>query len=333
MAITARRSLELLQDLNIEGYFWDQWEGAEAPAWVDQITGSPIPSDQAKEEYGVTSTAPTMAPSNGQKRPSRMTANAFEIRNQPFDAAMAIQNTDWRRDKTGRTRNVMMTQLTEKSKTHWAKLLTTLIANGSSTAGPVDGKNFFAADHFSGLYTGQKNALTASDYAELAFVNLARPTSAEFADAIYSVISQFLALVDDAGEPRNETATDFVVMVPIKWMRAARSAATLRLVSDGAKTIDNALLESGFRITIAPNARLDAAVNKFRVFRAATDGNFSPLIRQNEPIDGQEVKFDFLGLDSEYSRLNGEVMSSVECSRAVGYGDWWRAMEATCSQA
>lgn len=331
MATTTRRSLELLEDANIRGMFWEQWEGANAPSWVDAIAGSAITSDSSKEEYSWMGTAPNLAPSTGQLNVARFSADAFEIRNAPFDAAAGCQIDKWRRDKTGRLRDTIVNQLAAKSVSHWAKLLTTLIENGASTAGPIDGQYYFDTDHTAGTNGSQKNAITASDYASLAFASLANPTSAEFANAVYASISQFFALLDDQGDPRNENAKDFTVMVPVKWMRAAQAAASLRLVTDGAKTIDNALLESGFRINVVVNPRLTAANNKFYVFRNASDGLFSALIRQSEPIDGQEVKFSFLGETSEHCFIKNEVVAKIEASRNVGYGDWWRAMQATCS--
>ncbi len=332
--ITSRLGLELLEDSNIRGLFWDMWEGNQAPPWVEGITGAPIPSDASKEEYGFFSNAPVLQPSTGQKRVSRMSADAFEIANSLFDAAVGVPREKWRRDRTGRIQRTMVQELVERSQTHWARPLTTLIENGASTTTPIDGANFFSASHLAGDFTGQKNLLTASDYAELAIADLTNQTSDEMANAIYAVISQFFALVDDQGEPRNENANRFVVMVPQKWMRAARAAASLRLVTDGSKTIDNALLEAGYQITLATNPRLTTANNYLYAFRDASDGTFSALVRQSEKLEGGvEVKFDFFGMDTEYARLNNEVMASVECSRAVGYGDWWRAIRAEVSEA
>lgn len=332
MASNTRQSLELLEDANIRSDFWETWEGAVESQWVTLITGGPLPSDKSKEEYSFLNGAPSMSPSTGKIRAARLHANKLEIENIPFDAAVACDIPRWRRDKTGQIRRKMFIELAEKSRDHWAPLLTTLIEAGFSTAGPVDGKNFFAADHLAGGYTGQKNLITVSDYAALGFVSLANPTNAEMANAIFSLIQQTYTFKDDTGRPRNPNAKSFVVMVPVKWMRQAIIVSTETVIRDGASEIVNPLKKAGFSIQVEVNQDLTSANNYIYAFRTATDGSFSPLIRQSESLNGQEVDFKFLGEDSEYATIEGEVVAQVKASRAVGYGDWWRAVAGTCSQ-
>lgn len=319
----SRRGAERLSDRALKGRFFTQLEIARGKqSWVDSISNF-FTSDSDREEYPDLDGAPVMSPQINGNNYKRLMPDSLVIENVEFEAGIEINKKYIRRDKTMLI-DTRLGELAGRSVTHWAKLLTDLIVNGTSTAiGNGSGENYFAASHSFRMGGTYSNLLTASDYSELNVATAANPTADEAAKALLKVVQHFFSYLDSEGEPMNDTAEQFVVQCPINMMGAFIEAVNSRQLETGSGSRDNVL--GNFNISVAPNARL-TATDAFYVFRA--DAGMKPLIRQSEV----DVELTYLGPDSEYCAThNGETLTKIEAVRNVGYGHWWQAAKATLS--
>lgn len=123
--------------------------------------------------------------------------------------------------------------------------------------------------------------------------------------------------VDDKGEPINETASSFMVLVPVGLSQSALSALSMvRAAAASTFAIDN------FNISVALNPRLTAAgwTDKFVTVR--TDGSIKPFIRQEETAPSLKVKDE----NSEFAFDNDAIQVGIDTWRNVGYGRWQGAV-------
>lgn len=274
-------------------------------AWVSSVAMR-MQSDQAVETYAWLGNTPALREFIGGRTPAELKENSFQIVNNDYEGSITIKSKDMRRDKLGMI-TVRVNQLADRALDHPAKLLSTLIMNGESTL-CYDGQYFFDADHSDGASGTQSNSISAVKAA-------AAPTSDEFGEAILKAIQQMHGFKDDRGEPINQSATEFVVMVPTVFMGVALKAVTAILGTGGASATLPAL-ERYFTITVVPNPRL-TWTTKFAVFR--TDEAAKPFILQEETIPDVVA----LGEGSEYEQLNKEQLFGIDWTGNVGYA-WWQ---------
>lgn len=323
----ARRGLERLSDRALKAMFWSQLEINQSKlGWVDRISNF-FTSDADREEYPDLDGAPVLTERQSGVNAKRLKPDSLIIENVEFAAAIEVNKKFLRRDKTGLI-DTRLGDLASRSVTHWASLLTNLIKNGETlTIGNDNAEAFFSASHILGTQSAQKNTLTASEVADLNVATATAPTIDEMAKAILGVISYMYGWVDDVGEPLNDTAMDFTVMVPTSLWGSAIGAVTSNQLNASAGSRDNPLTAGDFNVSVTHNARLDASfTTKFAVFR--TDSTMKPLIRQSET----EADLTILGPDSEYQATHdGSCLFQIEANRNVGYGHWWNAALATLS--
>jgi hypothetical protein len=140
--------------------------------------------------------------------------------------------------------------------------------------------------------------------------------------AILASVTQLLSFKDDEGEPMNEGANSFGVMVPIPFMGAALAALKNATIVDSSGSRVNTILSSGFNFQLWANPRL-TWTTKFATFRV--DGNTKPLIRQEE----EPVQVDAIAEGSELEFNQKMHHYGVSASRNVGYGFWQHACLTT----
>lgn len=275
-------------------------------AWVGSVSMR-MQSDQAVETYAWLGNAPALREFIGGRTPAELKENSFQIANNDYEGSITIKSKDMRRDKLGMI-TIRVNQLADRALDHPAKLLSTLIMSGESTL-CYDGQYFFDTDHSDGASGTQSNSITADVTTPTA------PTSDEFGEAILKGIQQMYGFKDDRGEPINQSATEFVVMVPTVFMGVALKAVTAILGTGGASaTLPS--LERYFKITVVPNPRL-TWTTKFAIFR--TDEAAKPFILQEETIPDVVA----LGEGSEYEQLNKEQLFGIDWTGNVGYA-WWQ---------
>lgn len=293
----------LLTSRAVIGEFYNRL--AIAPAnWIDRYAMR-IQSSQDTENYAWLGQVPTMREWIGGRLAKDLPEYRYSLRNKDHEATLEINVKDMKRDKSGQIM-VRIGELAQRALSYPAKLMSTLIANGESTV-CYDGQFFFDTDHSEGASGSQSNDLT------FAAATGTTPTVPEMRDAIMASIQAIVGFKDDVGEPMNEGAATFEVMVPIALLSTALSAVNLPVIDQGAANIISA--QNAFSITVVPNARLTDAT-KFYTFR--TDGQTKPFIIQEE----EPLQIDAIAEGSELEFKERKHWYGVLWAGNVGYGFW-----------
>jgi phage major head subunit gpT-like protein len=298
----------------IIGEFYATLEQNTGALWVPSVS-SYFDSNQESETYGWLGMAPAMREWIGGRFAKGFRENAISIRNKLFEATIEVTLDEMRRDKTGQVL-ARIRELAIRTNAHWAKLLTTQIVTGESVT-CYDGVNFFATTHSEGDSGTQSNSITS------AAATTTAPKAAEMESAILKSIEQILSLKDDQGEPMNEEAASFLIMVPTSFMASTAAAIKNPVIVDGDGSRTNTISSmGGFNIELAVNPRL-SWTTKFATFR--TDGSVKSLIRQEE----EAVKLDAIAEGSELEFTKNLHQYGVKTSRNVGFGYWQHACLTT----
>lgn len=311
-------ALELLSSRAIIGAYYARLEQNIGAAWIDPISNY-FTSDMPTETYVWLGMSPAMRQWVGGRQAKGFRENKISIDNLHFEATLEILTRDLRRDKTGQVM-VRINDLADRTVAHWASLLSSLVLNGASTVG-YDGQNFFSTTHAEGKSGTQSNKLTQSLAAIPAQVHgsATSPSVEEMQYLILAAIAQIKSFKDDQGEPMNEGAQQFVVMVPTSlWLKAEAATKNAVLTSNAVNLIPNL---TGIQIGVVENARLNSWTDRFAVFRA--DGSVKPLIRQEETGVVMKAKAE----GSEYEFDNDAWQFGVDTWRNVGMGYWQQSCQ------
>jgi hypothetical protein len=266
---------------NVKGtYFWALEKRTNA-SWVNRIATT-INTDQPSEILKWLEGAPAMTKFTGERDAKSLKDFGLTIVSDKFTSTLEFDIDDVRRDKTGQI-NRRVQELGGKAATLPERLLTSLI-----TANPngFDGAAFFATSHNHGGTCDNDKSFTT--------VAPDTPTTAEMSAAILQGVQAMYAVTDDQGEPANEEAMAFEIMVPVKYWAAARGALANVYTSAG---VSNTLPSAGLSLTLSVNPRLSGAASasgrRFYIFR--TDAPIAPCLWQEETIGDA---FKTLGPDS-----------------------------------
>jgi len=312
-------SLNELSSRAIIGLFYKRLEQNNGMAWVEAVSNY-FSSDQESETYKWLGQVPVMREWIGGRQAKGFTTNGLTIANKHFEGTLEIPVKDLRRDKTGQIQ-VRINELADRTNAHWAQLLSKLIINAESTV-CYDGQYYFDTDHKDGNSGIQSNKLQI-DLAEFieqidgGKVGTAiSPSEAAFRLAILKTIQQILSFKDDQGEPMNENAAKFLVVVPTSMWHIAKAAVSVPLTVGGSSNSVKVLDEVD--ISIAQNPRLNW-LDKFAVFRV--DSSVKPFIRQEE----EGIKLKAIAEGSELEFKHDKHWYGVDTWRNVGYGFWQHA--------
>ena len=299
----------------IIGSFFARLEQNVGAEYVGRISTAPFPSDQASEEYRWLGMAPALREWIGGRHAKGFRAQGFTIRNVKYEGTLEVLGDEIRRDKTGQVM-VRVNELADRSSAQWAKMVSTLIVGGEASV-CYDGQYFFDTDHAEGDSGSQSNDVTFDVSTPTA------PTAAEMESAILKSVETLLGFKDDQGEPLNEGAADFVVMVPVPFMGAAAAALKNPVIVDGSGARTNTIVNiGGFNFQLVTNPRL-TWTTKFATFRA--DGNVKPFIRQEE----MPIQVSAVAEGSELEFNEDKHRYGVMAIRAAGYGMWQHAVLTT----
>lgn len=302
----------------IIGNFYAKLNALAGASWVDKVSML-FQSDQESEEYKWLGMVPQMREWIGGRNAKGFRENGISITNKDYEATLEVLTKEIRRDKTGQVM-VRINELARRTISHWASLLTTLISNGAAT-NCYDGQYFFDTDHSEGDSGTLDNDLSIDISALPAAVHgsTTLPSPEEMQQCILQAIAAILGFKDDQGEPFNEDASDFLVMVPISLWIPAKAAVSQKLVGYGESSqVDT----SGLNISVAANARL-TWTEAFAVFR--TDTDIKAFIRQEE----DPISIDAIAEGSELEFNEKKHHYGVSASRNVGYGYWQEACLVT----
>lgn len=309
----------------IIGEFYARLEQDVGASWVSQ-TSMLFNSDQDSETYKWLGASPAMRQWVGGRGKNGLRENGLTITNVHYEATMQVLVREARRDKTGQVL-VRIAEMASRANAHWAKLLSTLLVNGA-TATCYDGQFFFDTDHSEGASGVQSNKISV-DISALptgdttgSHGSVTAPSVGEMALSIQQGVQQIIGFLDDQGEPMNEMARDFIVMVPSTLLNAANAACAVPFLPQGM----NNTLVAGNAYTCRPvgNVRLNGSwTDKFAVIR--TDGSVKPFIRQQET----EMRMSSKAEGSEYEHDNDAWEFGIDTWRNVGYGYWQHACLVT----
>ncbi|HEX7050362.1 MAG TPA: Mu-like prophage major head subunit gpT family protein [Longimicrobiales bacterium] len=301
----------------IIGRYFMRLEQAPGLEWIGLISNY-FTSDQESETYRWLGQVPQLREWIGGRQAKGFTENGITIENKHFEATLEILVREMRRDKTEQVM-VRIDELADRTNAHWAKLLSFLIENGGSTVA-YDGSFFFDTDHQEGKSGVQSNDITV----DLSTVPVPtdqkgtpdNPSPEVMQFAMFAAIEAMYGFKDNEGEPLNENASDFLVMVPIKLWKSAQSAARAPVLSLGQTAL--ARVMDAVNFAVVPNPRL-SWTTQFAVFR--TDGAIKSLIRQEE----EPVQLKAIAEGSELEFREDKHHYGVDTWRNVGYGFWQRA--------
>lgn len=310
----------LLSSRAIIGAYYARLETNPGTAWIDGVSNL-FASDQASETYNWLGMSPAMREWIGGRQAKGFTGQGITIVNAHYEATLEVQKKDLRRDKTGQI-VARIQEFADRATTHWASLLSTLLLNGPSTVG-YDGQFFFDTDHSEGASGTQDNDITSdiSDGPTSVKGTPTNPSNEDMQRAIVKGIAQILSFKDDRGEPMNENAKSFVVIVPVSLYLPA-VAAMSGLTTAALLTNINPNLIAGLQVDVQMNPRL-TWTDSFAVFR--TDSPIKGLIRQTE----QDVEIKAKAEGSEFEFDNDAWQFGIDAWRGTGYGFWQRACYVT----
>lgn len=307
----------ILSSRAVIGMYYARLETNPGLVWVDGVSNL-FGSDQASETYPFLGQSPAMREWLGGRQAKGLSGNSVTLANKHYEATLEISVRDARRDKTGQIQ-ARVEEFADRSITHWASLLSTLIANGASTV-CYDGQYYFDTDHSEGSSGSQSNSIQVDISGLPVTVHGAAataPSMEEFQQSILAGISKMLSFVDNQGEPMNENARSFLAMVP-SGLYLVAVAAVSGLTTAALQNNLNPNLIAGLNINVQMNPRL-TWTDQFALFR--TDSPIKGLIRQSET----DVELKAKAEGSEFEFDNNAWQFGIDSWRTVGYGYWQRA--------
>lgn len=279
-----------------------------------------IASGQETETYAWLGMVPTMREWIGGRQPKGLRESTFSITNKDYEATLEVLVKEMRRDKFGQIK-VRIGELARRVLSHPASLISAKMINGATSI-CYDGQYFFDTDHSEGASGAQSNKISV-DISALPVTNhgaVTAPSVGEMAQVILQGVQAILGFKDDQGEPMNEDAKTFEVMVPTSLWQTAVSAVRLPIIDSGdANTVPN-LPE--ISITVVVNPRL-TWTDTIAIYR--TDGETKPFILQEEV----PVSVDAVAEGSELEFTHKKHWYGVQWGGAIDYGFWQHACQVT----
>jgi phage major head subunit gpT-like protein len=308
---------ESLGSRAIIGEFYRVLAQNEGLVWVPGVSMR-FTSNQESETYKWLGMSPMMREWLGGRLAKGFREGGVTVTNKHFEATMEVLRSELRRDKTGQIR-VRISEMARRTNAHWAKLISEhIVAGEADTLGlAYDGQYFFDTDHSEGDSGTQSNDITYD------VATATAPTTAEAEKAVLAGVQAIQGFLDDQGEPMNEDASSFLIMVPPAFFAAFAGALNNPIIVDGSGARTNTITNlGGFSFTLAANPRL-SWTTKFAVFR--TDANTKAFIAQEE----EPVRIEAIAEGSEEEFRNDRHLYGVSAWRNVGFGFWQDAVLVT----
>jgi len=294
----------------IVGRFYRRLEEYADQAWWTRLAMR-FASNQEAETYRWLGMVPQVREWIGGRQVRPLRSQGLTIVNKVWEATIRVDADEQRRDKTGQIM-VRVNELARRVATHPNKLLTELIAGGTSGQA-YDGQAFFSSSHAEGDSGTQSNSIAYDA------TTPSSPSDSEMYGAIVKGIAQIMGFRDDQGEPLNEAAREFLVMVPLPFLPATLVA----LSSQQVNASSNPLVAAGpFSVSWVANPRL-SWTDRFAIFR--TDGETRPFIFQEE----LPVQVQVLAEGSELEVNENQHQYGVKAIHEAGYGFWQDACLVT----
>jgi phage major head subunit gpT-like protein len=290
----------------IIGEFFARLNADPGMAWVNDASML-FDSNQESETYKWLGMAPAMREWIGGRHAKGFRENGVTIVNKTYESTMEVLVDEIRRDKTGQVM-LRVAEQAQRANAHWASLLTSLLVAGEAAGGECyDGQYFFDTDHSEGDSGTQDNDLTG------AATTSTIPTAAEAETAVMACVGAILGFKDDQGEPMNEGASRFRIVVPPAYFAPFAALMSNDYIAAGQSNLVKNI--DGFNFALTVNPRLTSSA-KFYVFRA--DGFAKALIRQEE----EPITVSAIAEGSELEFNENKHHYGIKAIRNVGYGYW-----------
>jgi len=298
--MTGSGNLKALGNRSIIGAFNKRLDEVTQASWVSQLAMM-LDSNVETETIAFLSDTPAMKERGSNLGAKGVKPYTFTIQNKDYAAGLEVKEADIRRDKTGLA-IIRARELAARAAQLPQKVLSTII-NGNGNA--YDGVAFYHASSHVTL-----NGDTVANAIQVAAATGTTPTNAEMETGILSGIESLLGFKDDEGEPRNEFAQAFTVMVPVNMWKQASAALRADFTAAGQS---NALRATQFQIQLVMNPRLSSSVYMY-VFRA--DSDVKALVWQDEVMPVMES----LTTGSEHTILTGNELYVAKRTGNGGFG-------------
>lgn len=298
---TQTDGLKSTQTRDILGYMYMQL-AQEPMGWVNDL-GMYIPTDQETEKHRWLGMAPVMRLWEGGRQTHKPNAYGIDVTNELYEGTIDIPIQDIQRDKTGKIMRYV-SDLVTRANNHWLKLSSELIDASESTV-CYDGQFWVDTDH------GESGTSQSNDISATAATGTT-PTVTEMVDAILDNVKTMYGFKDDQGEPINQDASNFLVMVPLTYWAVAQKAVKQELIASGET---NVLGKSDFSLSVVMNPRL-TWTTKMMVF--ARDTGTKSMILQEE----ETLKLSYKAEGSDYAHDTNHYQFGVKTGRKVAPGFW-----------
>jgi len=292
----------------IIGAFFKRLEEAQTAGWTADVA-TMFNSNQESETYTFLSDSPSLTEWSSNRTAQSMKRFEFSVKNKKFSAGLQIDEDDLRRDKTGQIL-VRVNELAARAAQLPQRIISDLlIANGNA----YDGVAFYASTHKT------ESGATVDNLVTQTCTSSGVPTVAEAASGILNSITRIMSFVDDMGEPRNEFARRFAVMVPAALYGSVVGAIRNDFLTSGSS---NQLLATGMEIVPYINSRLTTATHAY-IFR--TDADVRAFVWQDEVAPMMST----LEEGSDFYTLNDARMYFAKRVCNGGYGRFDQTVRLT----
>lgn len=299
--------LKTLGSRAIIGAFQKRLEEVSRAGWTSDLAVQ-IDSNQESETYTFLGDVQAMQEWNANRTKTGLKPWDFTVKNKKWSSGLEIDEDDWRRDKTGQIL-IRVNELAARAAQLPQKVLSKLLVDGG-TGTAYDGVAFFHATNHKTL-----SGYVVNNDIDIVAATGTTPTNAEMETAVLTAIETILGHKDDAGEPRNEFAKQFAVMVPTVLWKQLKAVLKNDFIASG---VSNSLKATDFTITPIMNPRLAAPF--FYVFR--TDSDVKAFVWQDEVPTIMQP----LTEGSDYHTLNDARLYFVKRVGNGGYGRFDQAV-------
>lgn len=246
----------------------------------------------------------------GEVRPNRPMEMTYSITNDKFSNGVAIPGAWLRSDKTDSARG-KITELGARRIQWPGKLVAQLIEGGYSNL-CYTGKAFFATDHVVGKSGTFSNRISFDAAAAAA------PTPDEGAKAIAKAIGALWGMLDDQGEPINETMSSVAVVCHTDWADALLAAVNAPNLDTGTGVRQNTLGNAGVRISVIASPRFASLKANNRLVVVRNDSEAAPFVVQENPA---ESRTEVLAEGSDHYAKQDEALAEIFAVGNAGYGN------------
>jgi phage major head subunit gpT-like protein len=316
--------LKSLSSRAILGEFMREIEQDIDHGFVGDLSHFVDDSTQFMEEHRFVGAVPGFIEWTGTRRTRELADYFIQCKNTLYENTLGVGKDELKFDKTKQVANRIKAHGND-SMQHWEKLISPLITNGA-TGIAYDGDYFFGEAHAEGKSGTMSNLMTI-DISDMPFDtdykgSATAPSAMQIAHAVNLMIARLYSFKNDQGDPINQSAKKFRLVVPVSFMAPARQALNLSMLAHGEINPLEGLDDMEVKLSVDPR---NTWTDSMALFRTDGVGGAKPFIRQ------QMGKPEYAVLDenSDLYKKERRMEFTAEVYRGVTYGLWQHAVKAT----